>query len=68
MRVLPVALFALSMDGLNRLFSNSVGPLQAIRRFGLDVVDGIPSMKALFMRQAAGEFGSMPRLLKGESL
>jgi 2-octaprenyl-6-methoxyphenol hydroxylase len=62
------ALFALSMDGLNRLFSNSVGPLQAIRRFGLDLVDGIPSMKALFMRQAAGEFGSMPRLLKGESL
>jgi 2-octaprenyl-6-methoxyphenol hydroxylase len=62
------ALFALSMDGLNRLFSNSVGPLQAIRRFGLDLVDGIPSLKALFMRQAAGEFGSMPRLLKGESL
>lgn len=61
-------LFALSMDGLNRLFSNSVGPLQALRRFGLDLVDGIPSMKALFMRQAAGEFGSMPRLLKGESL
>jgi 2-octaprenyl-6-methoxyphenol hydroxylase len=61
-------LFALSMDGLNRLFSNSVAPLQAIRRFGLDLVDGIPSMKALFMRQAAGEFGSMPRLLKGESL
>jgi 2-octaprenyl-6-methoxyphenol hydroxylase len=61
-------LFALSMDGLNRLFSNSVGPLQAIRRLGLDLVDGIPSMKALFMRQAAGEFGSMPRLLKGESL
>jgi 2-octaprenyl-6-methoxyphenol hydroxylase len=62
------ALFALSMDGLNRLFSNSVGPLQAIRRFGLDLVDGIPSLKLLFMRQAAGEFGSMPRLLKGESL
>jgi len=62
------ALFALSMDGLNRLFSNSVGPLQAIRRFGLDLVDGIPSLKVLFMRQAAGEFGAMPRLLKGESL
>lgn len=62
------ALFALSMDGLNRLFSNSVGPLQAIRRLGLDLVDGIPSLKALFMKQASGEFGSTPRLLRGESI
>lgn len=62
------ALFAFSMDGLNRLFSNSVPPVQALRRLGLDLVDSIQPLKTLFMRQASGEFGAMPRLLKGQPL
>lgn len=62
------ALFAFSMDGLNRLFSNSIAPVQAVRRLGLDIVDSVQPLKTLFMRQASGEFGAMPRLLKGEAL
>jgi 2-octaprenyl-6-methoxyphenol hydroxylase len=55
-------------DGLNRLFSNDLGPLRALRDLGLGVVDRLPGLKSLFIREAAGLAGTMPRLLRGESL
>lgn len=58
--------FALSMDALNRLFSNDIAPLRSLRRLGIDLVDGLGPLKSLFMRQASGDAGNMPRLLRGE--
>lgn len=55
-------------DVLNRLFSNDVPPLRAVRDFGLGLVDRMPMLKDYFIRQAAGISGSAPRLLKGEPI
>jgi 2-octaprenyl-6-methoxyphenol hydroxylase len=55
-------------DGLNRLFSNQSGVLRAARDFGLGVVDRLPGLKKMFVREAAGLTGSVPKLLRGEAL
>jgi 2-octaprenyl-6-methoxyphenol hydroxylase len=65
-RRLDNTVFALSMDALNRLFSNDIAPLRGLRRLGLDLVDGMGPLKSAFMRQASGEAGNIPRLLRGE--
>jgi 2-octaprenyl-6-methoxyphenol hydroxylase len=54
------------MDALNRLFSNDIAPLRGLRRLGLDLVDGMGPLKSAFMRQASGEAGNIPRLLRGQ--
>jgi len=59
---------ALTMDGLNRLFSNDIGPLRLARDVGLSLVGKMPPLRRLFMRHAAGDVGDLPRLLKGISL
>jgi len=59
----------LTMDGLNRLFSNDILPVRLIRDFGLGAVDRLPELKRFFIGQAAGSFDdTVPRLLKGEPL
>ncbi len=58
---------AASTDGLNRLFSNDVVPLRLARDLGMGVVDRIGPLRRFFMRQAGGETGRLPRLLKGEA-
>ena len=60
--------FALGMDALNRLFSNDVGPLSVLRRAGLHLVDRMPGLPGALIREAAGEAGTVPRLLRGEAL
>lgn len=55
-------------DGLDRLFSNDLGPLKLARRLGLAAVDRLPEAKRFFMRHAMGLVGDLPRLLKGERL
>ncbi len=55
-------------DGLNRLFSNDLGPLRLIRDLGLAAVDRMPALKRLFMRHAMGTVGRLPRLARGEAL
>jgi len=55
-------------DGLNRLFSNDLGPLRLARDLGLAAVDRMPPLKRLFMRHAMGLLGTLPRLLRGEAL
>ncbi|WEX09937.1 ubiquinone biosynthesis hydroxylase [Chelativorans sp. AA-79] len=55
-------------DVLNRLFSNDLGPLRAVRDFGLGLVDRMPGMKSFFVRQASGLTGGTPRLLQGEAI
>lgn len=55
-------------DILNRLFSNDIGPLRALRSFGLSLVDRMPGMKNFFIGQASGRSGDQPRLLRGEAV
>jgi 2-octaprenyl-6-methoxyphenol hydroxylase len=55
-------------DGLNRLFSNRSDVLRLARDLGLGLVDRLPGLKQLFIREAAGLVGEVPRLLKGEAL
>jgi 2-octaprenyl-6-methoxyphenol hydroxylase len=55
-------------DGLNRLFSNRSGVLRFARDLGLGLVDRLPGLKQLFIREAAGLVGEVPKLLKGEAL
>ena len=41
-------------DGLNRLFSNTVGPVKLARDLGLATVNRTPPLKRFFMRHAMG--------------
>jgi 2-octaprenyl-6-methoxyphenol hydroxylase len=58
---------AAATDGLNRLFSNDIAPLRAIRDLGMGIVDGIGPLRRFFMRNAGGDLGKLPRLMKGEA-
>lgn len=55
-------------DGLNRLFSNHSDVLRLVRDIGLGIVDRMPGLKGVFIRQAAGVSGETPKLLRGEAL
>ncbi|MCP4317781.1 MAG: ubiquinone biosynthesis hydroxylase [Hyphomicrobiales bacterium] len=56
-------------DVLNRLFSNDIMPVRALRDFGLGLVDRMPPLKSFFIRQASGLSGpGGPRLLRGEAI
>ena len=55
-------------NSLNLLFSNRSKLLRAVRDIGLGLVDRAPPLKNLFIREAAGLTGEVPRLLKGEAL
>lgn len=55
-------------DGLNRLFSNDVGPLRLARNLGLGLVNLLPPLKTFFTRHAMGVVGELPRLMRGEAL
>jgi len=39
-----------------------------VRDIGLGLVDRLPPLKEMFIRQAAGLSGEVPRLLKGQAL
>ncbi len=58
---------AAATDGVNRLFSNDIGPLRLARDLGLGIVDRLPPLRRFFMRHAGGDVGRLPRLLKGEA-
>jgi 2-octaprenyl-6-methoxyphenol hydroxylase len=58
----------LATDGLNRLFSNRSDVLRLARDVGLGLVDRLPGLKRLFIREAAGLVGEVPKLLRGEDL
>jgi len=58
----------LATNSLNLLFSNQSTLLRTVRDIGLGLVDRAPPLKNMFIRQAAGLSGEVPRLLKGEAL
>jgi 2-octaprenyl-6-methoxyphenol hydroxylase len=55
-------------DGLNKLFSNRSDVLRLARDVGLGLVERIPALKQMFIREAAGFTGDVPKLLRGETL
>ena len=57
-----------STDIFNRLFSNDITPIRLARGLGMSVIDRMPAARKFFMRQAGGETGDLPRLLRGERL
>jgi len=59
---------AATTDGLNRLFSNDIGPLRLARDLGLAAINRLPPAKRFFMRHAMGMVGDLPRLVKGEPI
>jgi 2-octaprenyl-6-methoxyphenol hydroxylase len=64
-RRLDTALMAAVTDGMNRLFSNDVAPVRALRDLGLGLVDRAPMLKDAMIARAAGLSRSGPRLMSG---
>ena len=54
------------MDGMNRLFANTNPVLTLLRRAGLLAVNRAGGLKSMFVSEAAGISGDLPRLLRGE--
>ncbi len=59
---------AVATDGLTRLFSNDNAALRVVRDLGLRAAGSVGALKGFFMREAAGETGRLPKLLKGEAV
>jgi 2-octaprenyl-6-methoxyphenol hydroxylase len=55
-------------DSLNRLFSNDILPIRALRDLGLGFVDRSAPAKGFFARAASGQTARAPRLMRGEPL
>jgi 2-octaprenyl-6-methoxyphenol hydroxylase len=67
-RCFDVAASGLGMDAMNRLFSNDVAPLRALRDLRLRLVDRAPSLKRMLIEEAAGARGAAPPLLRGQAI
>lgn len=57
---------AAGMDALNRLFANDIAALRMIRTLGMGMVDRLAPLKRMFVAEAAGTNGELPRLMRGE--
>ncbi len=55
-------------DVLNRLFSSAFGPLRLVRALGLAAVNRFGPARRMFMREAMGLAGDLPRLVRGKAL
>ena len=61
-RRMDTTLMAFVTDGMNRLFSNDIVPVRALRDIGLGLVDRLPIVKTAMIREAAGLGAGAPRL------
>lgn len=59
---------AAGFDGFVRLFSNDVAPIRFARDLGMAAVNRIAPLRRLFMQEAGGATGDLPRLLRGEAI
>jgi 2-octaprenyl-6-methoxyphenol hydroxylase len=66
-RRMDIDMMVVATEGLNRLFSNNLPPLRAIRDIGLGVVDRIEPLKKAFIGHAAAAKGG-PKLLDGRPI
>ncbi|WP_420391893.1 FAD-dependent monooxygenase [Acuticoccus sp.] len=55
-------------DALNAIFSRRSNALRALRSIGVAFVEERDGLKSLFMREAAGLEGDVPRLMRGEAI
>jgi 2-octaprenyl-6-methoxyphenol hydroxylase len=67
-RRFDTAMMGVATDGLNKLFSNRSDVLRLVRDVGLGLVERAPALKRLFIREAAGFTGDVPKLMRGEAL
>jgi 2-octaprenyl-6-methoxyphenol hydroxylase len=67
-RRFDTAMMGVATDSLNRLFSNRSDVLRLMRDVGLGLVERMPPLKRLFIREAAGFTGDVPKLMRGEAL
>ena len=67
-RGVDTLMVAAATDGLTRLFGVPGRAASAVRRFGLGAVQRIAPLKAMFMEEARGESGALPKLLLGETV
>ncbi len=67
-RRFDTVMMGVATDGLNRLFSNRSDVLRLVRDIGLGLVERAPALKRLFIREAAGFTGEVPKLMRGEAL
>jgi 2-octaprenyl-6-methoxyphenol hydroxylase len=61
-------MLAAATDAFNRLFSNDLAPVRAVRGLGLSIVNRIGPARRFFMQEAGGAVGDLPRLLRGRPL
>ncbi len=62
------ATLAAGFDGFVRLFSNDIAPVRLARDLGMAAVNRIAPLRRMFMQEAGGATGDLPRLLKGEAI
>ncbi|HMP62144.1 MAG TPA: FAD-dependent monooxygenase, partial [Phenylobacterium sp.] len=67
-RRFDTAVLSAGMDAFVHLFSNDNPVLRLARGAGMSVVGRIPPARKMFMQQAGGALGYLPRLLRGEAL
>lgn len=67
-RGLDNLMVSLATDGLTRLFGIPGRTASAVRRAGLGTVQRLPMLKRVFMDEARGEAGDLPRLLAGAEI
>ena len=67
-RRFDTAMTAFLTDGFNRLFSNDLSGVAALRKAGLVLANAMSPLKPLIMREAAGDLGNLPKLLRGEAV
>ena len=53
------------LDAMNRLFANDDAALRMVRHMGLRAVDSLAPLKNILINEAAGQLGSLPRLMRG---
>ena len=57
---------AAAMDAMNRLFANTNPVLTLLRRAGLVAVNRMGGLKSIFVNEASGASGGLPKLMRGE--
>lgn len=57
---------AATTDFFNRIFSNNHAPVKALRKIGLKIIDNFKPAKKVFLKQAMGTSGYLPKIIRGE--
>lgn len=58
------ATMAFGTDAINALFANDFAPLRLARQAGVALVNRIPAAREFFMREAGGDVGALPPLMR----